>query len=133
MTATTLPDSGLAGRFVAVSAINVVNHQAVLWLTNSVLGWSAVPANVTAASLAAIPAFVLSRQWVWKAQGDVRRQVLPFWVISVAGLVVSTACAAGAEAAFGAGLAVNAASFIGYFLVWIAKFFLLDRLFGDRP
>ncbi len=59
-----------------------------------------------------------------------RRQVLPFWAITFAGLVVSTLFAAVADRIFGAGIAVNIASLIGYFIVWVAKFFLLDRLFG---
>lgn len=115
-----------------VSTVNFVGHQAFLFLANSVWGWSGGVANVFAAMVMSIPAYLLSRAWVWEVEGDhdVRRQVLPFWAITLTGLIVSTVFAAIADRAFGAGLAVNIASLVGYFIVWVAKFFLLDRLFG---
>ena len=58
--------------------------------------------------------------------------MLPFWVITVAGLIVSTICASAAQRFFGAGLAVNTASFAGYGIVWVIKFFLLGRIFGQN-
>ncbi len=128
-TGDSLPDAGLAGRYLALSALNVVNHQVVLFVGNSVLGLSAGVANVIAATVAAVPAFIISYRWVWRSEGDPRSQIVPFWLIALAGLAVSTGMAIGAERAFGAGLAVNAAAFVGYFFVWVAKFFLLDRLF----
>ncbi len=123
----------MARRYLLVSAFNFTGHQTFLYLANSVWGWSGGVANMFAAGVMSIPAYLLSRAWVWEVNGrhDVRRQVLPFWAITVAGLVVSTGMAAGADAAFGAGLAVNFASLIGYFIVWVAKFFLLDRLFAS--
>lgn len=126
-----LPDVDLAGRYLVVSVMNVVNHQVVLYIGNSVLEQPAAIANIVAATITAIPAYVVSRQWVWKSEGDARSQILPFWLIAIVGLVVSTAFAAGAEAVAGSGLAVNLAALAGYFLVWVGKFFLLDRLF--RP
>lgn len=123
----------MATRYLLVSAFNFAGHQAFLFLANSVWGWSGGVANVFAACVMSIPAYLLSRAWVWEVDGrhDVRRQVLPFWAITLAGLVVSTVFAAVADSVFGAGLAVNLASLIGYFIVWVAKFFLLDRLFGS--
>ena len=46
--------------------------------------------------------------------------------------VVSTAAAEGADRAFESGWAVQLASLIGYGIVWVAKFFLLGRLFADK-
>lgn len=122
----------MATRYLLVSTFNFVGHQVLLFLANSVWGWPGGVANVFAACVMSIPAYLLSRAWVWEVNGrhDVRRQVLPFWAITAAGLLVSTVLAATADAVFGAGLAVNLASLIGYFIVWVAKFFLLDRLFG---
>jgi putative flippase GtrA len=122
----------MATRYLLVSTFNFAGHQALLFLANSVWGWPGGGANVFAACVMSIPAYLLSRAWVWEVNGrhDVRRQVLPFWAITVAGLLVSTVLAASADALFGAGLAVNVASLIGYFIVWVAKFFMLDRLFG---
>lgn len=122
----------MATRYLLVSAFNFFGHQGLLFLANSIWGWPGGAANVFAACLMSVPAYLLSRAWVWEVDGrhDMRRQVLPFWAITLAGLVVSTLMAALADRAFGAGLAVNLASLVGYFIVWVAKFFLLDRLFG---
>ncbi|MEZ5340840.1 MAG: GtrA family protein [Acidimicrobiales bacterium] len=125
----------LAVRYFAVSVINVANHQVVLYIANTIWGWRAGWANVFAACVAAGPAYLLSRAWVWEVKGkhDLRAEVLPFWILAVVGLVVSTALAAAAGAAFGAGLIVNLASLVGYFIVWVGKFLLLHRIFTPDP
>ncbi len=122
----------LAGRYLAVSIINIFNSQALLFLANSVWGWPGGWANVFAASLASIPAYVLSRAWVWEKRGahSMRREVLPFWIITLIGLVLSSVAAALADRQFGAGLLVNVASLVAYFIVWVAKFLILDRMFS---
>ncbi len=121
----------LLARYGAVSVFNIGVHQLILLLANSFWGWPGGWANAFAASLVVIPAYLLSRHFVWKVQGEHswRREILPFWIISAAGLVVSTGFAASAQAAFGSGVAVNAASFVGYLIVWVAKFFLIGRIF----
>ncbi len=125
----------MAGRYVAVSAFNFAGHQILLYIANSVWGWEGGWANMFAACVMAGPAYVLSRTWVWELDGkhDFQRHVLPFWAIAIAGLALSTLLAAVADAAFGAGLAVNVASLVGYFVIWVAKFFLLDRVFVSPP
>ena len=132
------PDIGFskratATRYLLVSAFNFLGHQAFLFLANSIWGWSGGVANVFAAVVMSMPAYLLSRAWVWEVEGshDMRRHVLPFWLITFTGLIVSTVFAAVADRVFGAGVAVNIASLMGYFIVWVAKFFLLDRLFGS--
>ncbi len=127
-----------AGRYLAVSMVNNVNHQGLLWLANTVWGWSGGWANLFAGSVASIPAYLLSRAWVWQVRGrrhDLRREVLPFWGIALLGLAVSTLFAQIADTWFGKGIAVNLASLFAYFLVWVLKFILLDRLFvpTDEP
>lgn len=122
-----------ASRYLLVSTFNFVGHQALLFLANSGWGWSGGVANMFAAIVMSVPAYLLSRAWVWEVDGrhDMRRQVLPFWAITFTSLIVSTVLAAIADRVFGAGIAVNIASLTGYFVVWVAKFFVLDRLFGD--
>lgn len=122
---------GVVGRYLAVSCINVLNHQVLLFIANSWWGWSGGWANVFAACVSAGPGYLLTRAWVWRVTGrhDLRGEVLPFWLIALAGLVMSTVFAEMADRVFGAGLAVNIASLFAYFLVWVAKFLLLDRLF----
>ncbi len=122
-----------AGRYLAVSMVNNVNHQGLLFLANSVWGWPGGWANLFAGFLASIPAYLLSRAWVWRVRGrkhDFRREILPFWGIALFGLVVSSVFAEIADRWFGAGLFVNLATLLAYFLVWLVKFVLLDRMFA---
>lgn len=119
-------------RYGTVSAINIVGHQGILAVANTGLDIPGGPANAIAASIMSIPAYLLSRNWVWQVDGkhSVTGHVLPFWVITVLGLLVSTGMAALAQSLFGKGLAVNIAAFLGYFIVWVIKFLVLERLFG---
>lgn len=121
----------VAGRYLVVSVINVINHQGLLLLANAGWGWSGGLANVFAACVAAVPAYLLSRYWVWEVRGrhSLRTEIIPFWTIALLGLLVSTAFAEAADRTLGAGLWVAAASFTAYFLVWILKFLVLDGLF----
>ncbi len=126
------PHTQRAGRFLIVTVINNINHQGLLYVANSIWGWSGGRANLFAGFLAAIPAYFLSRSWVWAVQSkrhDLRREVLPFLGIAAVGLVVSSIFAEVADRWFGRGLMVNLATLVAYFLVWVAKYLLLDRLF----
>lgn len=124
----------VATRYLAVSVVNVLNHQIVLFIANTIWGWSAGWSNVFAACVAAGPAYLLSRAWVWEVSGkhNLRKEILPFWILAIIGLVVSTAMAAAAGAVFGDGILVNIASLVGYFVVWLGKFVLLGQLFDQR-
>ncbi len=121
----------VATRYLVVSGFNTLNHQILLFLANSVWDWTGGWANAFAASVAALPAYLMSRAWVWEVSGrhSLRREVIPFWAIALVGLLVSTLFAEIADRTFGAGIAVNIASLVGYFVVWVAKFMVLDRLF----
>jgi putative flippase GtrA len=118
-------------RYVVVSAINVFNHQALLLVAHGVWDWSGGIANVFAAVVAAIPAYLLSRYWVWSVRGahSVRAEIIPFWTLALLGLVVSTVLAETADRLFESSLAVSAASFAGYLVVWVVKFLVLNRIF----
>ncbi len=126
--------SGPAARYVLVSGINVLNHQVLLYVANSVWGWPAEWANAFAASVALVPAYFLTRSLVWSVNRthSLSREVVPFLILAVLGLFVSSGTSAIGESLFGSGLAVNAASLIGYVAVWIAKFFILERIFAEQ-
>lgn len=119
-------------RYLLVSIFNIVAHQSVLFVAHQVMGWPGGWANAFAAAVVSIPAYLLSRNWVWAVDGahSLREQVAPFWIITIVGLLVSSGFAAGAESAFGSGLPVSLASLFGYFVVWVGKFFLLDKIFN---
>ena len=116
-----------------MSVFNTVFSQTLLFVANSVWGWGGGSSNAFAAIIASIPAYLLSRAWVWEKTGShsVAREVVPFWVITFLGLGVSTLAAEFADRQFGAGIWVNVASLTAYFVVWVAKFLLLDKLFSS--
>ncbi len=115
-------------KFGFVSGFNVVCHQIVFYIFRQVFDFGDVWANVAAAIITAVPAFVLSRIWVWPAQGqDWRKQAVPFWVIALLGVFVSSAMVAAAGQISETTIVVQGASFFGYFLIWLAKFFVLDK------
>jgi putative flippase GtrA len=103
-------------------------------------GW----ANVVATMAGIGPSYWLNRRFVWGRSGahDLSREVLPFWAMSLTALVLSTVAVSRAASwadhgQLSAGLrtavvlTVNVAVFGS---LWIAQFFLLDRvLFRSRP
>jgi putative flippase GtrA len=118
----------------------------VTTLTVAVLGFgiAAWLANVTATAVGTVPSYRLNRRWTWgkRDPSDLWREVLPFWVLSFAGLVLSTiAVALTATWIHGAHLgspvlrtgAILTAHLSGFGILWIAQFVLLDRvLFVNR-
>ena len=124
----------LAGRYVLVSLWNTVCHQAMLLVAYSGFGWSGGWSNVFAACVAAGPAYLLTRAWVWRRSGrhSWQREVLPFWMLALLGLIASTVLADLADRTFGRQVWINVGSLVGYFLVWLFKFYVLDTvLFAD--
>lgn len=121
----------LLARYVAVSILNVINHQILLQVALRWWGWSGGVANGFAAVVAVIPAYFLSRYWVWQVSGPskVKAEIVPFWVIAAIGFGVSTALAEWADRASGDALMVSVASLAGYLIVWILKFVVLNVLF----
>ncbi len=106
-------------------------HQFLLNLANSGWGWSGGWSNVFAAVLTAIPGYLFSRHWVWGVKGphSFRQEIVPFWTLALMGLIISTALAELADRLFGSGVWVAMGSLIGYFVVWLSKFIILDRMF----
>ncbi len=120
-------------RYGAVSVFNLASHQFFLALGQQILDLEPTKANLLAATITAIPAFFLSRNWVWRAQitqGSMRNEAVLFWVIALLGLIISTIVVFVVSRTVESWLAIQAASLFGYFLVWIGKFFVLDRLFS---
>lgn len=127
-------NGGILFRYLVTSAVNVVNHQILLQLAVRWWGWSGGAANVFAAMIAVIPAYLLSRYWVWQLTGpsSVRKEILPFWTIAAIGLVSSTVAAELADRRFADPLWISVASLAAYFVVWVVKFIVLNILFERR-
>ncbi len=138
---TTVKEKG--GRYMAVSVVNVIVGQSLLLFFNLGLHWYEPIANAVSVCISAVPAYYLSRAWVWGKSGrsHFKTEVLPFWIFILVGLIFSTLMVALATHLAGNGSdhsiihkflpnIVNAASF---FLLWIARFFLLEKLFTSNP
>ena len=117
-------------RYAGVSVIGVSTGQLLLFVFYELGGWNAVLANTVAVALGTIPSYVLNRAWVWKKDSphSLTREILPFWGITLLGLLLSTGFAWYADRTFSSPFAVNLANAFGFGVVWVFKYLLLDRL-----
>ena len=124
-------------RYTLTSVVAVVVHQGFLLVFYAGLGWSARNANLVAASIGAIPSFVLNRYWAWEKRGrsHLVREVIPFWALALLGLAFSTWAADWAETKFdGSALAVNLAALGAFGVLWVVKFVIFNEvLFKSHP
>ena len=117
-------------RYAGVSVIAVTIGQTLLYLFNEPLGRSAVTANLLAVTLATIPSYVLNRAWVWGKSGNhsVTAEMLPFWGMAFLGLLLSTIAVHFVEQATDFWVYANLANLSAFGVLWVAKFFILDRV-----
>ena len=129
-------------RCMSVSVITTVISVSTLALATALFGVTAWIANIVATAVATGPGYSLNRRWTWGLQerSNPWREVLPFWVLSFAGLALSTIAVAWTDAwAVHAQLAgatrtftIVAAHLSGFGVLWIAQFVLLDRVLFRR-
>ena len=121
-------------RYSAVSFIAVPVTQAVLLFFQYGLGWSGLQANTMAVAVTIVPVYVMNRYWVWgtRDKNNFVTEILPFWAMTLLGLVVSTVCVAFAEHQFDSPVMVNVANAFGFGCVWLLKFFVLDKVMFGR-
>jgi putative flippase GtrA len=125
----------LAIKYSMVSVVGVVLTQTMLAVFVGLMGRNPTASNVTAVMICAVPVFMLNKRWVWSADGKVsfRREILPFWIFTAAGLALSTGLVAVAERVSDSTLLVMAASLSGFGILWVAKFLFLDQVMFGRP
>ena len=132
-------------RYMGVSVVNVVVGQSLLLIFHAVLGWPQAAANALAVLISAFPAYYLSRKWVWGKSGKshFKKEVLPFWIFVFIGLVFSTAIVAlgahltdttgsGQNPALWEKLLPNVLNAASFFILWIIRFFLMEKLFAQH-
>jgi putative flippase GtrA len=122
-------------RFAGVSVVNVVTGQTLLVILYGRLGWSGMAANAVAVAIGSMPAYYLSRRYVWeKNKGDHKiGEILPFWSLAFVGLVLSTALVGVVDSFSDRTIAVQAANAIAFGLLWLVRFAVLEHLlWGDR-
>jgi len=124
-------------RYGSVSAISTATSLTLLGLL-VLFGWPAVLANVVATSVGTVPSFELNRRWVWgRGPGQsrsFRRQILPYCLLSLAGLVLSSvAVHVAADATTTSSrllhtVAVESANIGTYGALWVIQFVICDRI-----
>ena len=131
-------------RYATVSAVFLPFSQMLiqvfgLWLDNY------TAASLLSAAVVTLPNFFANKHFVWgiTSRENLRSQVLVFWVAVMLAVSLATLFTHLAENAMAdqtqlvRGVAVFFAQLLGYGLVWVGRFLMLDRwlfkLAGDRP
>lgn len=125
------PQGSKVLKFGAVSAFNVVLGQVLLYGAQVWANMPPVVANTFAVSVGTIPAYILSRYWVWEKRGKnhFMREVLPFWILALAGFAASTAAIWFVDNRWDPGpLMINLTNLVAFGVVWVVKFVVLDRV-----
>lgn len=123
-------------RFAAVSLVTVPLGLFLLWFFVDVVGMRPALANVVGVTLSTIPNYILNRYWVWnkRSANSVKGEIAPFWAIAFAGLLLSTVLVAIAARYTDATIVYLAANFFSFGVMWLVKFFVLEKyLFGPTP
>ena len=123
-------------RYCGTSAVGVVLGQTILRVCYDLFGWSGLVSNLLAFLIANIPVYHLNRSWVWDRYGPSRwgREVLPFWMVSLAGLALSSLTVGLVDAVTNNGWFISAASVGAFGTVWLVKYAVCDQyLFGPPP
>ena len=123
-------------KYTMVSLISVVIGQALLLFAFGVLRWDAVPSNLFAVGVSAIPSYYLNRAWAWGKRGRSHflKEVVPFWAMAFLGLALSTVFVSVAEARSEnlnravQTLIVSGASIGAFGVLWVAKFIVLNKV-----
>lgn len=125
-----------AGKAMSVSVLTTGLSASLLVALTAFVGMAAASANVVATLAGTGPSYALNRRWVWRRDGrsSLRREVVPFWALSIAGLVLSTIAVA-KVAELGAGwsgsaraVALPLANLSAFGALWLVQFALLDRV-----
>ncbi len=121
---------GKPGRYAMVSAVAVAVTQVTLLVSLVVVGLAAVWANIVSVSVGCIPSYLLNRYWVWgkRTRNRFLTEVLPFWVMAIVGLALSTGMVVLADRNFDHVLAIMAANLSGFGVLWVARYMILDRI-----
>ena len=129
-------------RYSMVSVVGMTVSQICIIVLTAAFSLSDILVNFIAVAVSSIPAYLLNRAWVWGKHGKnhLMKEVLPFWGFSVAGLAFSTVLVAiigpdlspGEKATVVDTLRIMIANVGGFGILWVAKFFVLDKLlFGN--
>ena len=122
-------------RYAATSLIAVALTQVLILFFLELVELKPEPANLASTMLVSVPAFLLNKYWVWGKSGRarIRREVIPFWVFTVAGWALSTGAVFLADESTTEDTAIHtisvmAASIAGFGILWVLKYLFLDKI-----
>ena len=122
-------------RYAAVSVVFVPVGQILIQVLGAmVFDRDYTKASIVAAAILTVPNFFANKMWVWKdtSRDKLRTQVLVFWVAAMLGVAAATGLTYLVEQQFhneGAveALAVFCAQLVGFGIVWVGRYLILDR------
>jgi putative flippase GtrA len=131
-------------RYSMVSVVSTIVSLGTLAIVYGVFRvWTEVPSTLFANLVAVVPSYYLNRNWAWGKSGrsHVTREVLPFWVASVAGILLSILTSSEARDFslahhlhhFGSTVIVEGANIFAFGVLWVLKFLVFNRLFHVTP
>lgn len=125
-------------KYSMVSVVNVFVGQGLLIFFHAAMGMGPTMSNVFAVCISAVPAFYLSRAWVWEKRGRIgraefRKEVFPFWIFIMIGLGFSTLVVNLASKVSTNALVPNVANMTAFGILWVIRFFLMDVMFRHHP
>lgn len=118
-------------KYGAASGAGIIASQSVLVFCLVVLDLTAITSNLIAVTVGSVPNYMINRAWTFNKTGthSFTREVLPFWLMAILGLVLSTFAVAWVDDRWGDNvLLISGTSIASFGVLWIAKFFVLDRV-----
>lgn len=132
-------------RYTMVSVITTALTFTVLGIIFYVLRlWSEVPDNLIANLTGILPSYYLNRSWAWGKSGPSHlwREVVPFWTMSVVGIVLSVLVGIFARhlgvsvlhlQRLGRTAVLYGANIFAFGVLWVVKYLVNNRLFHTHP
>jgi putative flippase GtrA len=117
-------------KYSTASVVAVSVGQPVFWIFDGALQWGAISSNLVSVSAGAVPNYLINRRWTWSQTGKNRLwgEVVPFWVMSALGMILSLFAVAYAEERWDSTVINSIAQLAGFGVLWIAKFLVLDKV-----
>lgn len=123
-------------KFLVVTGGSVVFGQLIFAGLLYGLDWPYVRSNITSVAIMVMPNYLMNRYWVWgkKSKNNFKTEVLPFWTMAFIGFLFSTLAVWYVESQGWPKITALIANFVAYGVVWVFKFFVMERfLFGAPP
>jgi len=138
------PEGRKLVRYSMVSATSALFALTVLTLVYGVLRlWTEVPSAFFSNVVAGFVNYFLNRKWTWGKSGrsHLWREVAPFWVMTITGIVLALLTASLARRFSNAHhlshltrtLVIDGANTSAFGIIWVVKFMILNRIFQPFP